>query len=54
MSVHNTEVHRCRECLEIVIVKPEGFSLSMEEIETKALAHREQCHVVLERMLQDD
>lgn len=47
MSVHNTEVHRCRECNEVVIVVPDGFKLTDEELTVKAEEHRQECSVLL-------
>lgn len=54
MSVHNTEVHRCRECNEIVVIVPEGFKTDDDELTKKAEKHRETCVVLMERMLEDD
>lgn len=54
MSVHNTEVHRCVECNEIVVIVPDGFSITQEELDQKAEDHRKGCPVLLERMLAND
>lgn len=53
MSVHNTELHRCRECNEVVVLVPEGFTIADDVLEKKAEAHRAECRVVLERTAQD-
>lgn len=49
MSVHNTEVHRCRECNEVVIIVPEGFTIEPEDLQELADEHELKCPVILER-----
>lgn len=53
MSVHNVEVHRCRECNEVVLLVPAGFTATDEEVQAKAEAHVKECRATLERMSDD-
>lgn len=54
MSTHNTEVHRCNDCNEVVIVVPAGFAKTEEELLAAAKEHLETCPAVLERTMLHD